>query len=203
MRRPAALLTAAACVGCADEPLPPDDYVDLDAVLTVWDGALADLDAATAPATARAAATMPHPPRDRLLRTALNARLAAEPARLQLPATVAVAIEPDGAVQGFIDHDGDQQPTVGEPLVFRLVADLDRRRLLAVDLVHPRWMRARDLPDGEVGLATAYALGRMRYAQTHKGVKTDSFGKWRVAEPGYHANIEAARRYGDPPTPSP
>lgn len=190
-------------MGCAAEPLPPDDYVDLDAVLGVWDAALADLDGATAPQTARAAATAPHPARDRLLRTALNARLAADPDQLQLPGTVAISIEPDGAVQGFLDSDGDQQPTAGERLVFRLVADLDRRRLLAVDLVHPEWMRSRELPGDAMGLASAYALGRMRYAQWHKGVSTDSFGKWRVAEPGYHARIAAARRYGGPPAPAP
>ena len=55
-------------------------------------------------------------------------------------------------------------------------------------------MRALALPEGEVGLATAYALGRMRHAQEQRGVHTDSFGAWQVAPAGYHAGIENARR---------
>lgn len=187
--------------GCASPPVEADDYIDLDSVLEVWTEALTALDATTAPAAARPHATNPSPVRDRLLKTALDARLQAIPDRLQVPQPVGVSFTSDGALQGFGDLDRDHQPTPGEPLLFRLVVDLDRRRLLAVDLVHPTLMRAQDVADGEVGLATAYALGRMRHAQQSRAVSTDAFGNWNLSEAGYHDAIPGAQRYQADGTP--
>ena len=104
---------------------------------------------------------------------------------------VSVRMQQDGAVVGFVDHDGDGAWKAGaDKLVFTIEADHKERRLYASDRYHNRYRI------GAGDLLTYYLIGRMLGG--HRGYYGGyrSYGYRSFHTPGYYRRYRSSGGWG-------
>lgn len=179
------------CAACGGDPPPPEDhYVDLDALLSVWQQNLDMLDAATPGQTASPDPLEPSPARDSALLATLTWRLVEQAARLRTEALLAPTWGPKGSVAFHADLDGDRTVGPSEPLVASIRYDVGNQRAIAVDEEHPSLVRDLSVPT-PLGRASAYTYGRMTQTQRAAGWSDHEDERRVLQPPGYHGALPA------------
>ena len=194
----ATVLSIGLILGCSSKTQPArpaGDYVDLDVVLQVLSATLSQLDAAAPGARGRRSERAASTVADATFCAAFTANLNARPGQLQLSDRVATRFEDAGALIGFSDPDADLGRDPDEEVRFTVHLDRARGRLIAVDAAHDDLARDLVVASGELGLATAYVVGRMQSAQQAAGIDVAAFSDIEVQAEGYQQQIPAARRH--------
>lgn len=195
-------LVTAALAGCGGSASAQVDPIDLNKVLDVLarvleepaEGGAADVAVENEGEAAVAEVQAIDPANeDAVKRDAFLKRFAEELNKEPIStATVGVAMQADGSIEGFTDPNSNMQKDAGEQQLFTVQIDAERNRLIASDGEHHRDHSYRP----RFGFFSGYMLGSMLGRQNgfYSGSSKPDFSRTQMSSPNYHSDAVAKAR---------